>query len=757
MMGLSSLAHAQLPGSGNANDFNLNNAQVVNNAALNPGATMTIEAWIKADSWAPNVWQNVIVSKDGWATGEEGYTLRCGANGTLSFNFGTIGSWHEVTSGPAMIIGEWYHVAGTYDGQYLRCYINGQVMDSTAYVGTIAPSTYNLTIGQISYTSGGTRDFDGNIDEVRIWSSANSQTELRDWMCKKVTNSHPQYGSLMAYYNMDETTGSTMVDQGPNGLDGTYNGPTRVTSGAAIGDASDYYYGTPSALVLDYMNTDSVRVNQGGSAPLMHLYRVDGPSNDPTPPTGYDQIDQTHYYGVFAPPTGALAYQVQYMYGSNPLVAGTNEARADLVERVDNSSTPWNAANASLDQTNDSLTKSYVQRQEFILALESCPIAVLDFTGPQVICGSSTLTVTEQTGGWLGHQWFINGNPIGGANNNNYTITGPGDYQILVTDGTCIDTSDVVMVTVGTTPTVTFGLINATHCENDGSAAILGGAPSGGTYSGAGIIGTSFDPPTAGVGTHTVYYTVNDTSGCTGIDSTSVTVLAAPSVSVSNWPDVCLNDPALTLSGGSPVGGVYSGNGVNGGSFDPAAAGVGTHTITYTYADGNGCTAQATATIAVNAVPNTPTITQNGADLCITPGGLNVQWVDGNGADISGANDSCLTTTADGMYGVIITDGNGCASDTAWFDMNYFGIGEASWGAGMTLAPNPVRDVLTISFNQEMQNTQVRILDAQGRVLGSQMMNGQQVNISMAGFARGMYFMEVSNQNGRVLRSVVRQ
>ena len=66
----------------------------------------------------------------------------------------------------------------------------------------------------------------------------------------------------------------------------------------------------------------------------------------------------------------------------------------------------------------------------------------------------------------------------------------------------------------------------------------------------------------------------------------------------------CVSPTALTLDGldasyettdgpvtltGTPPNGVFLGLGVSGASFDPAAAGVGTHTITYTYVDENGC------------------------------------------------------------------------------------------------------------------------------------------------------------------------
>ncbi|HNU56956.1 MAG TPA: T9SS type A sorting domain-containing protein [Flavobacteriales bacterium] len=40
---------------------------------------------------------------------------------------------------------------------------------------------------------------------------------------------------------------------------------------------------------------------------------------------------------------------------------------------------------------------------------------------------------------------------------------------------------------------------------------------------------------------------------------------------------------------GTPAGGVYFGHGVTAATFDPAAAGPGTHTVIYTYIDQNGC------------------------------------------------------------------------------------------------------------------------------------------------------------------------
>ena len=56
--------------------------------------------------------------------------------------------------------------------------------------------------------------------------------------------------------------------------------------------------------------------------------------------------------------------------------------------------------------------------------------------------------------------------------------------------------------------------------------------------------------------------------------------------------DQCLSETTYALSGGDPVGGVYSGTGVSGSNFDASVAGEGVHTITYTYTDGNSCVDQ---------------------------------------------------------------------------------------------------------------------------------------------------------------------
>jgi hypothetical protein len=59
---------------------------------------------------------------------------------------------------------------------------------------------------------------------------------------------------------------------------------------------------------------------------------------------------------------------------------------------------------------------------------------------------------------------------------------------------------------------------------NQNAFNVSPGEPIGGTYSGNGIIGTSFHPALAGVGLHYVMYSYTDGNGCIASDSSAIEV-----------------------------------------------------------------------------------------------------------------------------------------------------------------------------------------------------------------------------------------
>ncbi|GAB5422324.1 MAG: hypothetical protein Crog3KO_29270 [Crocinitomicaceae bacterium] len=93
---------------------------------------------------------------------------------------------------------------------------------------------------------------------------------------------------------------------------------------------------------------------------------------------------------------------------------------------------------------------------------------------------------------------------------------------------------------------------------------------------------------------------LTNAAGCDSIVTLDLTVQGLPSVSLAlTTPTFCETDVDVSLAGGSPAGGTYTGFGVTAGVFSPATAGAGVHVITYEYTDGNGCTASAVDSITV--------------------------------------------------------------------------------------------------------------------------------------------------------------
>ncbi|MFR7934977.1 MAG: glycoside hydrolase family 2 TIM barrel-domain containing protein [Clostridium perfringens] len=78
---------------------------------------------------------------------------------------------------PSDWINNWHKIAGTFDGNYLKLYIDGEEVASTDYTGSITSSNYPLTIGGDAQKNSRSN---ATIDSVRVYNRALSKEELND-------------------------------------------------------------------------------------------------------------------------------------------------------------------------------------------------------------------------------------------------------------------------------------------------------------------------------------------------------------------------------------------------------------------------------------------------------------------------------------------------------------------------------------------------------------------------------------------------
>ncbi|NBX64884.1 MAG: T9SS C-terminal target domain-containing protein [Bacteroidetes bacterium] len=166
------------------------------------GKLLTLEAWVYPTSFKTNPWDcNVICKEDNSAN--YGYMLRVGGSGQLNFGMGNgTSTWMERNSpSNVLVLNTWQHIAGTYDGTWMRLYVNGKVVDSASATSNISNtgSTIQLTIGD--HTGSYQRRFQGKIDEVRVWKACRTTAEIQANMYNEFCG--PQKG-LRAYYKFNQ-------------------------------------------------------------------------------------------------------------------------------------------------------------------------------------------------------------------------------------------------------------------------------------------------------------------------------------------------------------------------------------------------------------------------------------------------------------------------------------------------------------------------------------------------------------------------
>ena len=166
-----------------------------------------------------------------------------------------------------------------------------------------------------------------------------------------------------------------------------------------------------------------------------------------------------------------------------------------------------------------------------------------------------------------------------------------------------------------------------------------------------------------------------------------------------------------------------------------------TYTTSGTYTSVVGCLTE-TLNLTINALPIT-TITRTDDVLTVTETGAIYQWytcTSGSvGTIISGATSQSYTATASGSYAVQVTK-NGCSEMSACFDVatlssNSFDLAKLSY------YPNPVNDILTISYSSEI--TSVQVYDISGRQIRNISPNSNLVTVDLSDLSTSVYVVKV--------------
>ncbi|GAF97921.1 unnamed protein product, partial [marine sediment metagenome] len=177
--------------------FDGNDRVIISNSPAQSPSTITVECWV---SFAQHTGTQYLVCKGGSAYPYLGsyYLRKTGTepnNHSLSFCLMPYSSEYKATAtGLSLETGEWYHVAGTYDGQDIKLYLNGNLVASNTIWARAVGNNYSINLGRHGISSSGY--LTGQLDEVRIWKYARTEEQLQATMNRVLTGQ--EYG-LVGY------------------------------------------------------------------------------------------------------------------------------------------------------------------------------------------------------------------------------------------------------------------------------------------------------------------------------------------------------------------------------------------------------------------------------------------------------------------------------------------------------------------------------------------------------------------------------
>jgi photosystem II stability/assembly factor-like uncharacterized protein len=364
-------------------------------------------------------------------------------------------------------------------------------------------------------------------------------------------------------------------------------------------------------------------------------------------------------------------------------------------------------------------------------------------------------------------------------------------YTVTVTDALGNTTIDSVKVTIYPYTTADFTGLATNYCPITPTVTLTG-VPAGGTFSGVGVTGNTFDPVATGSGTFTITYTYTDGNGCISDTTHSTNVLGAPTAvpiclatvdTVNSTTNIIMWEKPATTA----IDSFYL--------YRKNAASVMVRIAGFKYSDpskyvdgpsginpmvqGETYALSTVDTCHVESALSTPHTTMFlKAPLFTPPTMFYYQWYDYKGITYPDFEiwrktsavapwtklhtspfgqpnqDTDLVATTSSRYRIEIPYPAGCSSTLyrtySNISFDETGVAEISLDKFLSVYPNPNHGTFTFELADiKYQTSTVKVVDMLGKVIyQATLKNNQKSEISIPGITPGIYQLQVITDQG---------
>ncbi|PKR80903.1 hypothetical protein CW751_06960 [Brumimicrobium salinarum] len=170
----------------------------------------------------------------------------------------------------------------------------------------------------------------------------------------------------------------------------------------------------------------------------------------------------------------------------------------------------------------------------------------------------------------------------------------------------------------------------------------------------------------------------------------------------------------------------------------------------------NGCDSVYTLNLTIT-VPDVTTTQVGGGFLSANATGADYQWIDcSDNSPITGATNQDFTPSVNGSYAVIVTE-NGCSATSDCMVVNNASLEEEKNNTLINVFPNPAQNFIHVSVSGSQNSpTQLKVIDAAGRVLKTQNIVKSNTKIDISRFNKGVYFVKIISRNTQSMHRFIK-
>ncbi len=230
-------------------------------------STYTVSMWVKSGESNPSQFRAFFNTYEPNSKTNDGFQMDSGGGNNPRYRY-YYANGNTLSYGNNSLVTTWVHLAVVADGSQneTRIYYNGELVSGATFSG-VEERWNQIEIGR-NRKAGSPGNY--YLDEIRVWSAALSESDIKAWMHKPLDNSHTNYSDLEVYFQMNQNSisGTTLLDVSGNDNNATMYNSSLINTSTSYVPVVDLISGYQNNVEAIWTSTGDFNNDSDASAGL---------------------------------------------------------------------------------------------------------------------------------------------------------------------------------------------------------------------------------------------------------------------------------------------------------------------------------------------------------------------------------------------------------------------------------------------------------------------------------------------------------